>query len=77
MSEPDIPEPTTCPLCRRWYLPGIEPDPCLGRLEGVLGGCCGHGDQKKAYLTFENRVVIRGFTVERDNGIYRPPTMPR
>jgi hypothetical protein len=66
----------TCPKCRRWYLPGEEPDPCLGELGGVLGACCGHGDPKKAYVTFANGVVLRPLTVERDCRIFRPERRP-
>lgn len=69
-------EAVTCPACRRWYLPTVEPDPCLGELPGVAGACCGHGDPSKAYVSFENGVVLRPVTVERDCRIYRPPTRP-
>lgn len=37
-------------------------DPCLGKLPGVKFACCGHGNPKYSYITFENGVVIRGFT---------------
>lgn len=63
----------TCPKCKRWYLPGAEPDPCLGELPGVRGACCGHGNDSIAYIGFENGVVIRPFSIERDTRIYRPP----
>lgn len=66
----------TCPKCLRWYDPGDEPDPCLGELPGVLGACCGHGDPKVAYVTFENGVVLRPVTVERDTRVYRPQRKP-
>jgi hypothetical protein len=66
----------TCPKCRRWYRPGQEADPCLGMLEGVLGACCGHGNDKIAYVAFTNGVVLRPVHVERDTRIYRPPTPP-
>jgi hypothetical protein len=69
-------EAVTCKKCQRWYVPGEEPDPCLGLLPGVLGACCGHGNPSVAYMTWENGVVIRPFTVERDCRIYRPPTRP-
>ncbi len=66
----------TCPKCLRWYDAGEEPDPCLGELPGVVGACCGHGDSKKAYMSFANGVVLRPLFVEKDNGIYRPQKKP-
>ena len=27
-----------------------EPDACIGRLPGVRGACCGHGDPDEAYI---------------------------
>lgn len=70
-------ESVTCPKCRRWYVPTEEPDPCLGMLPGVIGACCGHGNEKVSYIAFEgSTVVIRPFTLERDNGIFRPERQP-
>lgn len=66
--------PETCSVCRRWYEPGQEPDPCIGALPGVLGACCGHGNRDIAYVAFEAGVVLRGFKVEKGTGVYRPPT---
>jgi len=71
-----VAEPTTCRQCRRWYVPGDEPDPCLGTLEGVAGACCGHGNDKIAYVAFSNGVVLRPVHVERDCRVYRPPERP-
>ena len=34
-------------------------DGCLGRLEGVMNACCGHGTDK-AYVMFESGMIIRG-----------------
>lgn len=65
--------PSTCPACRRWYDPGLEPDPCLGRLPGVIGACCGHGKPADAHIEFETGVILRGFTVQKGTGVYRPP----
>lgn len=35
-----------------------EPDPCLGKLPGVIFACCGHGEGD-GYITFANNVTIR------------------
>ena len=69
-------ESMICPKCDRWYDPGEEPDPCLGMLEGVLGACCGHGNDKVAYVTFANGVVLRPFHLERDCRVFRPSRKP-
>lgn len=49
-----------CRSCGRTYEPGEEPDPCLGTLPGVAEACCGHGNGSKAYVLFENGVLLRG-----------------
>lgn len=33
-------------------------DPCMGRLAGVLYGCCGHG-REQGYLYFESGQCLR------------------
>ena len=43
----------TCYLCRRQRPKDRGPDPCLGKLPGVVNACCGHGLQW-GYVTFEN-----------------------
>lgn len=53
-------EPVDCRRCKRSYRPGIDPDPCLGELPGVLHACCGHGDPHMSYVVFENGVTLRG-----------------
>lgn len=37
------------------------PDPCLGRLPGVMFACCGHGQRAYAYVAFSDGTTIRGF----------------
>lgn len=32
--------------------PGDGPDPCIGRIPGVRGACCGHGKTSDAYVVF-------------------------
>ena len=47
-----------------------HPDPCLGRLPGVLGACCGHGDREEAYIGWKgDGPTIRGFTVVVPSGM--------
>jgi hypothetical protein len=48
----------TCYLCRRARSKcdsqGMRgPDPCLGKLPGVVSACCGHG-LLQGYIVFEN-----------------------
>lgn len=42
----------------------VKPDPCIGYLPGVFNACCGHGDDKTAYISFgftkETCVNVRG-----------------
>lgn len=45
-----------CKVCGKEREKG-KPDPCLGRLPGVMFACCGHG--KRGYIYFENGTVIR------------------
>ena len=35
-------------------------DACLGTLPGVMNACCGHGDDKSAYVQFPDSTCIRG-----------------
>lgn len=41
-------------------------DACLGAIPGVVAACCGHGEDKMAYMMFENGHVIRGYTSEKE-----------
>lgn len=34
-------------------------DPCMGILPGVIHACCGHGEEDRGYVFFENGVTIR------------------
>ena len=55
-----------CAVCGR-DVPHASPDPCLGRLPGVLFACCGHGTEKGGYIVFANGVTVRsqsGFLVD-------------
>jgi hypothetical protein len=42
-----------------------RPDACLGTLPGVIEACCGHGEPRKAYITFDTGLIIRGFRVQK------------
>ena len=35
-------------------------DGCLGTLKGVMNACCGHGQEKEAYVQFRNGEIIDG-----------------
>ena len=35
-------------------------DACLGTLIGVMNACCGHGDNKEAYVQFLDGNVVNG-----------------
>ena len=35
-------------------------DACLGTLPGVMNACCGHGEEKEAYVQFHNGEILRG-----------------
>lgn len=35
-------------------------DGCLGTLPGVMNACCGHGNDKEAYVQFPDGTDIRG-----------------
>ena len=52
-----------CKKCGAIFEEG-EPDACFrGELPGVNFACCGHGVDESAYVSFENGIVIRGFTL--------------
>jgi hypothetical protein len=53
--------PQECKSCGMPYRAGVEPDPCLGELPGVLEACCGHGRLEKGYVLFEDGTLLRGF----------------
>lgn len=50
-----------CRSCGLSYVPGEEPDPCLGMLPGVAEACCGHGEPSKGYVMWEDGLLFRGF----------------
>lgn len=35
-------------------------DACLGTLIGIMNACCGHGEEKEAYVQFLDGECIRG-----------------
>ncbi|PKM67102.1 MAG: hypothetical protein CVU95_08440 [Firmicutes bacterium HGW-Firmicutes-2] len=35
-------------------------DSCLGKMSGVINACCGHGNEKEAYIQFVDGKIIRG-----------------
>lgn len=40
-------------------------DHCIRDLPGVKYACCGHGDPQKAYIYWENGLIIRGFKIDQ------------
>jgi len=59
-------KPVSCPRCGEEYCPADDagfrdPDRCLGRLEGVLFACCGHGSGlQNPYVAFSDRSLLSG-----------------
>jgi hypothetical protein len=45
-----------CKLCKRTWKRD-QPDPCLGKLPGVISACCGHGIEN-GYIVFANNVSV-------------------
>lgn len=41
-------------------------DDCLGELEGVMNACCGHGQDREAYIQFNDGSDIRGIDNVRE-----------
>lgn len=66
-----------CRKCHRDYAPSREPDPCLGMLPGVVEACCGHGNDAKAYVMFENGVLFRGIRRIEHHDLTRKRRKPR
>lgn len=56
---PDDPD-RPCGHCGRPNTPEGH-DACLGTLPGVRNACCGHGLPGRAYIQFQNGVVVRHF----------------
>ena len=38
-------------------------DACLGAIPNVMNACCGHGDDRCAYIQFNDGIIIRGDAV--------------
>ena len=71
---------TICPKCgmvkggRDPKTQGEMPDPCWGKLPGVLYGCCGHG-VRDGYLVFTDgtKIEFKGMRVEKNS--YQPKSV--
>ena len=63
MTTHDLDRPGPCAHCGHQKGIVCQQDGCLGMLPGVVDACCGHGDKEKAYIHFQNGVVLRGFVV--------------
>lgn len=44
-------EPRVCGHCGMAYGESLH-DPCLGRIEGAVEACCGHGDDSRRYVSY-------------------------
>jgi hypothetical protein len=58
-----------CKACGKLFEDG--PDPCLGKLPGVLSACCGHGSEP-GYIIFENDVKI-DFVISKIRKVSKMP----
>ena len=70
----DLQKPPPCGNCGHQKEFKGEPDGCLGYVPGVVDACCGHGDPNRAYLHFQNGMVLRGFRMSEPCG--EEPEMP-
>jgi hypothetical protein len=41
-----------CRECGASYRPGVEIDPCIGRVPGAYSACCGHGNPDHARILY-------------------------
>ena len=48
-----------CGKCGKQYTKEGH-DACLGTLPGVMNACCGHGDNRDAYVQFMDEFSIHG-----------------
>jgi len=48
-----------CGICHQMSTPEGH-DACLGELPGVVNACCGHGDNRSAYVQLADGQEIRG-----------------
>lgn len=55
-----------CVKCGRTFA-FEDVDPCLGILPGVRQACCGHRVPERAFIVFNNGLIITGFEVEQES----------
>lgn len=41
-----------CRECGAQYEPGVDIDPCIGRVPGAYSACCGHGNPEHARILY-------------------------
>ena len=56
-----------CGICHLPQTPEGH-DACIGRLDGAMNACCGHGDDSSAYVQFNDG---RRFSGDRAMGMFR------
>lgn len=61
-SVPDTWRNRPCGKCGQHNTPEGH-DACLGVIAGAMNACCGHGDDRSAYIQFNNGTTIRGDAV--------------
>lgn len=49
----------SCGNCNKPYTEDGH-DACLGKLNGIMNACCGHGEPEEAYVQFLDGFCIRG-----------------
>ncbi len=57
----------SCGNCNKHYTAAGH-DGCLGKLNGIMNACCGHGDIEEAYVQFLDGFCIRGGRCKNDTG---------
>lgn len=61
--EPVLENERPCTRCGRMPVPIHSrwgADACLGKLPGVKAACCGHGDDSRAYVLFDDGTGFEG-----------------
>lgn len=51
--------PRICAHCDRAFGESTH-DPCIGRIDGAVEACCGHGDATRAYVSYADGRRIEG-----------------
>jgi hypothetical protein len=52
--------PLACDHCGQRCSDDSDDDPCIEGLPGVLNACCGHGDEREAYVQMRDGTWVGG-----------------